>query len=445
MKVTKLKPPQIILLSYLALISAGTLLFIAAPTTREPVGLVDALFTVTSAVTVTGLVVLDTGRDLTPLGQALVLLLIQVGGLGYMTLTTFFLVVLGRRVGLRERLILAESLNYPGVYGLVRFLKRVMVFVFLAELAGFLLLLPVFLGDLPTAQAVFYALFHAVSAFNNAGFSLFSDSLSGFRGDLYMNLVIASLVILGGVGFFVINELYLYGRGAIRRISSHTRLVLSVSVLLVLLGWVGLLLTEWGHERGIWSLGWKERVLSTFFLSVSSRTAGFSTVELGHLSESTLFLTMILMFIGASPGGTGGGIKTTTFAVILLSVLSYIRGTGEVRVFERSIGSAQIHRAMVILSLSILYVSLTNLLIDRLEEKDFLNTLFEVLSAFSTVGLSVGGEGGLSFSSEFGSASKLLIVLSMIVGRVGILSFAIALMGRESKPALRRPEAKLLI
>ncbi len=445
MKVTKLKPPQIILLSYLALISAGTLLFIAAPTTREPVGLVDALFTVTSAVTVTGLVVLDTGRDLTPLGQALVLLLIQVGGLGYMTLTTFFLVVLGRRVGLRERLILAESLNYPGVYGLVRFLKRVVVFVFLAELAGFLLLLPVFLGDLPTAQAVFYALFHAVSAFNNAGFSLFSDSLSGFRGDLYMNLVIASLVILGGVGFFVINELYLYGRGAIRRISSHTRLVLSVSALLVLLGWVGLLLTEWGHERGIWSLGWKERVLSTFFLSVSSRTAGFSTVELGHLSESTLFLTMILMFIGASPGGTGGGIKTTTFAVILLSVLSYIRGTGEVRVFERSIGSAQIHRAMVILSLSILYVSLTNLLIDRLEEKDFLNTLFEVLSAFSTVGLSVGGEGGLSFSSEFGSASKLLIVLSMIVGRVGILSFAIALMGRESKPALRRPEAKLLI
>ncbi len=445
MKVTKLKPPQIILLSYLALISAGTLLFIAAPTTREPVGLVDALFTVTSAVTVTGLVVLDTGRDLTPLGQALVLLLIQVGGLGYMTLTTFFLVVLGRRVGLRERLILAESLNYPGVYGLVRFLKRVVVFVLLAELAGFLLLLPVFLGDLPTAQAVFYALFHAVSAFNNAGFSLFSDSLSGFRGDLYMNLVIASLVILGGVGFFVINELYLYGRGAIRRISSHTRLVLSVSVLLVLLGWVGLLLTEWGHERGIWSLGWKERVLSTFFLSVSSRTAGFSTVELGHLSESTLFLTMILMFIGASPGGTGGGIKTTTFAVILLSVLSYIRGTGEVRVFERSIGSAQIHRAMVILSLSILYVSLTNLLIDRLEEKDFLSTLFEVLSAFSTVGLSVGGEGGLSFSSQFGSASKLLIVLSMIVGRVGILSFAIALMGRESKPALRRPEAKLLI
>ncbi len=445
MKVTKLKPPQIILLSYLALISAGTLLFIAAPTTREPVGLVDALFTVTSALTVTGLVVLDTGRDLTPLGQALVLLLIQVGGLGYMTLTTFFLVVLGRRIGLRERLILAESLNYPGVYGLVRFLKRVVVFVLLAELAGFLLLLPVFLGDLPTAQAVFYALFHAVSAFNNAGFSLFSDSLSGFRGDLYMNLVIASLVILGGVGFFVINELYLYGRGAIRRISSHTRLVLSVSVLLVLLGWVGLLLTEWGHERGIWSLGWKERVLSTFFLSVSSRTAGFSTVELGHLSESTLFLTMILMFIGASPGGTGGGIKTTTFAVILLSVLSYIRGTGEVRVFERSIGSAQIHRAMVILSLSILYVSLTNLLIDRLEEKDFLSTLFEVLSAFSTVGLSVGGEGGLSFSSEFGSASKLLIVLSMIVGRVGILSFAIALMGRESKPALRRPEAKLLI
>ena len=254
-----------------------------------------------------------------------------------------------------------------------------------------------------------------------------------------------ALVVLGGVGFFVINELYLLVRGRVKRLSTHAKLVLSVSGLLILAGWIALLMTEWGHDRGIWSLGWEERLLTTLFLSVSSRTAGFSTVDLAELSESSLFLIMMLMFIGASPGGTGGGIKTTTFAVIVLSVISYIRGSGEVRVFERSIGSAQIHRAMVILSLSILYVSLTNLLIDRLEERDFLSTLFEVLSAFSTVGLSVGNGEGLSFSAQFGSTAKVLIALSMIVGRVGILSFAMALIGREREPTVRRPEARLLI
>ncbi len=445
MKVARLKPPQIILLSYVLLILTGTLLFLYTPATRREIDPIDAFFTATSAVTVTGLVVLDPGRDLNLWGQAILLMLIQTGGLGYMALTTFFLIVLGRRIGLRERLILAESLNYPGLYGLVRFLKRVVIFAVLAELMGFLLLLPPFLERFSTAEAVLLALFHAVSAFNNAGFSLFSDSLSAFRGDVYVSAVVMALVVLGGVGFFVINELYLLVRGRVKRLSTHAKLVLSVSGLLILGGWIALLMTEWGHDRGIWSLGWGERLLTTLFLSVSSRTAGFSTVDLAELSESSLFLIMMLMFIGASPGGTGGGIKTTTFAVIVLSVISYIRGSGEVRVFERSIGSAQIHRAMVILSLSILYVSLTNLLIDRLEERDFLSTLFEVLSAFSTVGLSVGNGEGLSFSAQFGSTAKVLIALSMIVGRVGILSFAMALIGREREPTVRRPEARLLI
>jgi len=386
-KVAKPKPVQIILLSYLLLIAVGTLLLLYTPTTRHGINVIDAFFMVTSAVTVTGLVVVDPVADFTLLGQLLILLLIQTGGLGYMALTTFFLVILGRRIGIRERLILAESLNYPGIYGLVRFLKRVILFAFGIEALGFLLLLPPFLREFPTAEAVFFALFHAVSAFNNAGFCLLSGGLEGRIG------------------------------------------ILSFAMALI------------GREREPVLRRPEARLLTTLFLSVSSRTAGFSTVDLESLSESSLFLLMMLMFVGASPGGTGGGIKTT---VIFLAVCSYIKGKGEVRVFERSVGTEQIYRAMVILSLSILFISFTNLLIDRLEEKDFLSTFFEVLSAFSTVGLSVGDGRGLSFSSQFGTAGKLLIALSMIVGRIGILSFAMALIGREREPVLRRPEARLL-
>ena len=445
MKRINLSPPRIILLSYLGLIAAGTLLFKTLPTTKEPAGWVDALFTVTSAVTVTGLTVLDTGKDLTFLGQALVLLLIQIGGLGYMTLTTFFLVTLGRRIGLKERLILSEALNYPGVYGLVRFLRRVILFVFVAEFLGFLLLLLDLSGRYPPKEAAFISLFHSVSAFNNAGFSTFSNSLIDFRGDLFFNLVICTLIVTGGLGFFVINELYLYLKGDINRLSTHTKLVLTATVFFIAGGWLALLLTELFHYGGVWSLSWKERLLSTFFLSVSSRTAGFSTVDLGSLSESTLFLLILLMFAGASPGGTGGGVKTTTLAVMLLSIFSYIRGVSEVVVFKRSIPSHQIHRAMVIITLSFTYISFVNLIIDRVEEKDFLGTVFEVVSAFSTTGLSLGSEEGLSFCAGFSPLGKLLIVLTMVVGRVGILSFAIAMIGREREPRVRHPEARLLL
>ncbi len=445
MKVLSLTPPRVILASHLGLILVGTLLFVVLPTTKKPVSLVDALFTVTSAITATGLTVIDTAKDLTLTGQLLVLLLMQIGGLGYMTLTTFFLIILGRRIGLKERLVLSESLNYPGLYGLVRFLKRVMVFVFLVEILGSILLFLDFGKGYPFERAILLSVFHSVSAFNNVGFSLFSNSLVDFRGDLYLNLVVSALIVTGGLGFFVINDLYLFLKGEIRRLSTHSKLVLWTTAVLILGGWALLLLTELFHYAGIWSLGWKERLLSTFFLSVSSRTAGFNTVDLTTLSESTQFLLTLLMFVGASPGGTGGGIKTTTLAVVLLSILSYIKGLSEVVVFNRSIPKTQIHRAMVVITLSLAYISAVNLLIDRLEEKDFLKTMFEVISAFSTTGLSLGAEEGLSFSSNFSPLSKLLIVLTMIVGRVGTLSFAIAMIGRERGPRVKHPEARLLL
>ena len=441
----KPSPPQAILLSYVAVITVGLVLFRVLPTTKGDVSLVDSLFTVTSAVTVTGLTVLNTEKELTDVGKWLLLILIQIGGLGYMTITTFLLITLRRKIGLKEHLVLSEALNYPGIHGLVRFLRRVVLFVVLTELVGFLLLYLWWLPDMGYRGALFPALFHSVSAFNNAGFSLFGDNLVRFREDLFVNTIVIALIVLGGIGFFVINDLYLYYTRRVRRLSTHTKLVLSLSGILILLGWLGLILTELAHYSGVWAFDWKTRLTSTLFLSVSSRTAGFNTVDISLLSESSLFLLMLLMFVGASPGSTGGGIKTTTFAVILLAVVSYIRGRGEVVVFSRSITQGQIHRAMVVMALSFLHIALVNLLIDRIEEKDFLSTIFEVVSAFSTVGLSVGGGEGVSFSAQLSPVSKLLIVVTMLVGRVGIISFAMALIGREVHSRVRYPEARLLL
>nr|WP_243694478.1 TrkH family potassium uptake protein [Aquifex aeolicus] len=419
------------------------LLYLPISTTR-PISFLDALFTATSAVTVTGLAVLDTYSDFTLFGKLVILFLIQVGGLGYMTLSTFFLVLLGRRIGLKERLILAESLEYPSMHGLIRFLKRVFSFVFITELTG-AILLSIYFSLKGVEDPVFNGIFHSVSAFNNAGFSTFKNGLLDFRGDLFVNLVISFLIILGGIGFFVVNDIYLWYTKKVPRLSVHTKLVMITSVLLILLGTVGLIFTEFGNYKGLWQYDWYERILSSYFMSVSSRTAGFSTVDLIDMSESSQFLLMILMFIGASPGGTGGGIKTTTFVVILIAVYSFVRGREQSVIFERSVPESTIKKALVILSLSIFFINFVNLMLDKFENKDFLYTMFEVVSAFSTVGLSIGNPEGLSFCADFSPLGKIVIIITMLVGRLGILGFALALTGRSEVQRIKYPEARILV
>jgi len=439
-----LNPARTLLLSFSLTILAGALLLYLPFSSTRPLTFLEALFTATSAVTVTGLTVIDPYRDLSAFGKFVLMLLIQIGGLGYMTLSTFFLVLLRRRIGLKERFILAEALDYPGLHGLVRFLKRVMLFVFTAELLG-TVILSTYFALKGVESPLFNGLFHAVSAFNNAGFSTLPEGLLPFRGDLLVNLTVAFLITLGGIGFFVVNDLYLYFTGRVRRLSVHTQLALGFSLFLIALGTAGLLFTEWGNERGLWGLPWRERLLSAFFTSVSARTAGFSTVEIANLSESSQFLLTLLMFVGASPGGTGGGIKTTTFLVVLLSIYSYLKGKEQTVVLHRSIPESQIKRALVVLTMSSFFVTFVNLLLDKLENKDFLFTLFEAVSAFATVGLSVGNGEGLSYCADFSVPSQLLIMITMLAGRVGILSFALALAGRSSPQRVKYPEARVLL
>lgn len=435
-------PHRILLLSYVGMIIVGSLLLYMPFSTTKEVSYLEALFTATSATTVTGLVVLDTEKDFTLWGKLIILLLIQLGGVGYMTFTTYFLIILRRKLGLRERLILAESFNYPGMHGLVRFVKRMIPFILLVEFLGALLLLPSFFSRVgEPAEALFISFFHAISAFNNAGFSTFSNNLMDFRGDLWVNLVVSVLIVLGGVGFYVIYEFILYLKGELKRLSTHTKLVLVSSFLLTLLGFFLLFLDLLGSKE----LSLKEKLMVSLFHSVSSRTAGFNTVDISKLSEASQFVLINLMFVGASPGGTGGGIKTITAVVVFLAVLSYLRGREEVVAFGRRLLDTQVHRAMVILSLAFAYSTLMAILLTELEGVRLMPALFETVSAFATVGLSLGNPQGLSLSADFSPLGKILIILTMITGRVGVLGFMLALLGKEKPSRVKLPEARLLL
>ncbi|MCX8076716.1 MAG: TrkH family potassium uptake protein [Aquificaceae bacterium] len=436
----ELTPHRILLMSYLGVIILSSfLLYMPFSTTRD-ISYLDALFTATSATTVTGLVVLDTEKDFTFVGKFIILLLIQLGGLGYMTFTTYFLIVLRRKLGLRDRLILAESFNYPGMHGLVRFVKRMIPIVFFIEFLGALALFPYFLLHImEPANAIFASLFHSVSAFNNAGFSTFSNNLMDFRGNFLVNLTVSFLVILGGIGFYVMYELILYAKGELKRLSTHTKLVLTSSFVLTLAGFLLLLIDLWSFK----DLSFGEKIMVSLFHSISARTAGFNTIDLLRLSEASQFILTNLMFVGASPGGTGGGIKTITAVVVFLAVLSYIRGKQEVTVLGRRLINTQVHRAMVILSLAFAYCTFMAVLVAKVEGIELLPALFETVSAFATVGLSLGSS--LSLSADFSPFGKCLIILTMITGRVGVLSFMLALVGKEKRSSVRLPEARLLI
>ncbi|MBI4667298.1 MAG: potassium transporter [Nitrospinae bacterium] len=440
-----LSPQRVALFSYFFLIAAGTALLSLPACVTRPITLMDAFFTSTSAVAVTGLIVLDTPKDFTPFGQGVILALIQMGGLGYMTISTFLLITLRRKMGHKDRLVLAESLNYPGLHGLTRFLIKVVAFVALAEILGAVALTLAFATRQRLPEAILSGVFHSISAFNNAGFSTYSDNLMSFRGDPAINIIISLLIILGGIGYYVVDDIHMVSTGAATRLAAHTKIALASTLFLIVAGALGVLILEYGHVKGLWGLPLWERAWASFFTSVSARTAGFNTIDFSALSESTLFFVMILMFIGASPGGTGGGIKTVTAAVIALHVYNFVRGRREVVVFKRSVREEAMRRAMVILTLSFGITTAFALVLSRLESVPVGVALFEVISAFSTVGLSVGDGGVLSLSAKFSDIGKLMIILSMIIGRVGVLSFAIAMLGKSRESNLKHPEATLLL
>ncbi|MBI3995036.1 MAG: Trk family potassium uptake protein [Nitrospirae bacterium] len=443
----QLTPTQILALGYAFLISAGTILLslpFAAADGRviEPL---DALFTATSAICVTGLITKDTPADFSLFGQIVILVLFQIGGLGYMTFTTIMAVVMGKRIGLRERLVIQETLSTFGLDGLIRFTIGILQFAILAELIGAVLLTFRFVLDHPPLQAFYLGIFHSVSAFNNAGFSLFSSNLTAYRNDWVVNGVVMMLVILGGLGFLVYHDLLQRLRKEVFRLSLHTKLVLITSLTLTVVGAAAFLLFERQNPSTLQPLPFKEQLLTSFFQSVSARTAGFNTVDIGALTTPTLYLLVLLMFIGASPGSTGGGVKTSTFAVMAVALWSTMRAKEDVTLFHRRISPLVVAKAFFLASLAMILVTGVTLVLLYSDHQNLQKTLFEVASASGTVGLSTGDGGPRSLAALFGDFGKSLMILCMILGRIGPVVIGITAMTYIQRSRFRYPEGKVMI
>lgn len=441
---------RVIVLGFLGAIFVGAILLVLPQSTVGPrLSTVDALFTSTSGVCVTGLTVIDVGSELSPFGQAVLLFLIQAGGLGIMTLSTFFTIMLRRRLSLADRDVISTSFSTGLVPDVRSLVKSVILLTVFLEAAGALLLFLRFLSDYPPGDAAYRAIFHSVSAFCNAGFSLNKGSFVGFQGDLYVNLVMMSLIILGGIGFVVLMELrdaFILRRRKRSTLSLHTKLVLVTSVCLILGGWALFEIFEWNN-----SLSGKpvtSKILTGLFQSVTSRTAGFNTINISSLANPTLLLLMILMFIGAAPASTGGGIKVTTFGVMIGLALARFRGSDDVNMFSRRVRSEVVRRALAIFTAALLVLAIFMMLVliaqfgfaSRSQtEGGFLQILFEVTSAFGTVGLSTG------ITPELSTLARILVTVLMLVGRIGSLCIAVAIAAGEPKTRFRYAEETLMV
>jgi len=422
-----LTPPRIFILSFaLAILIGAILLRLPFAAGRGHLSFVDALFSSASAVCVTGLAVIDIGKDLSFAGQILTLILFQIGGLGIITFSVVLFGLMGRGISFKGREIVQSTFLHTPQHDFIVIVKWVLMLTFISEAVGTILLFIRFAQDFPPATAFYHALYNAVSAFNNCGYSLFSDSLAAYRGDWIVNLTVMGLIVLGGIGFIVQHEVIARLRGGRRRLSLHTKIVLLTTGVLILAGAVLFYLFEADHIlKGV---SGPTQFLDSLFQSITPRTAGFNTVDIGRLTNPTLLVMIILMFIGASPGSTGGGIKTTSFTLLLLMIWNRMKGRSHVNVFNRLVPREIIGRTIAIIFASgFSVVLITSVLLlfgggEALPPEQsrhfFVEYLFETVSAFGTVGLSMG------ITPKLNDIQKLAIVLMMFAGRVGPLALA---------------------
>ena len=431
-----------IILGFLAVIIVGAILLQMPFSLKsgKSINFLTALFTVTSAVCVTGLSVIDISEVLSRVGQFLLLILIQLGGLGVMTFSSLFFLLIGKKISYRERALLKEERNAENSGGIVDFLRRTVLIVLFIEGIGALILTIRFMREFSFAKALYFGIFHSVSAFCNAGFSLFSNNLENYSDDIIINLTISFLIILGGIGFAVINSLIENYRRKIKRFNLTSKVAIFISIILTILGTLLFFMLEYSNSRTIGNFSLTHKIVASFFQSVTTRTAGFNSVSVENLKPATVFIFCILMFIGASPGSTGGGIKTTTIGVIVLYVIGVIRGRENINLFGRRLDWDILNRALAILVISIIYTSVVIIILMKLEERlGFEKIVFEVISAFGTVGLSMG------MTPLLCNYSQILIIITMFIGRLGPMTFALALGEQKIKKNLKYPKENILI
>jgi trk system potassium uptake protein TrkH len=437
-----------ICLGFLAVITVGTFLLMlpistSSGTWNDPL---VALFTTTSAVCVTGHIVVDTGSHFSFWGQLFLLMLIQIGGLGYMTTTTFLILLIGYRFELRHKRAIQEELSRPGLENSAQIIRSIIATVMIFEITGIFLMLPVFASAHGLSYGLWLSIFHSVSAWNNAGFSLFKDNLIGYQSSFIVTMTITSLIIFGGIGYQVIIETYLWLRDRFRKdpkrinLSLNFKVVTSTTIVILIIGTIAFFMAELNNPETLASLNLKDKLLTSWFQSVVPRTAGFNSLDYSKMTTAALFLTIGLMFIGGSPGGTAGGIKTTTLRVLSSCTMSILQGKEEVQLYERQVAIPLVLKAVGVLLGSATTVIIATMLITLTDPNvEFIRILFEVVSAFCTVGLSTGITAGLSVGA------KLVLVATMYIGRVGVLLLMTALLGDPRPSRVHYPEENLLV
>lgn len=443
-------PFRSIIFVYLVIILTGTLL-ILIPKCSFGISFIDALYTSTSSVCVTGLIVKDTATDFTLLGKGIILFLIQIGGMGYMAIASLLMMVFGIRPDTKQEMVVKEEFGLASRDKIPQFLRLVFLTTFSFEILGIILLYFGFIkAGYPTNEAITHAVFQSISAFCNAGFSSFSTNLGGFQNIALIAWTVPFLFITGGLGFIVLQDISEILRGRRKHLSEHTRVVLTATMLFIVTGTAAIIVLEYGNKLS--GLPLIAKITISFFTATTPRTAGFSLINIANLLPTTLLLLMSFMFVGASPGGTGGGIKTTTFVIITSFIRSKIKGRKSINIEKRRISEEQVNKALTLFFISlILIVTMGGILSfterDIIEERGLFPVIFEEFSAFGTVGLSMGSSERqtLSLVHDFSPFGKLILILTMIAGRVGPLTLAAMVMHGRVTEHLKYPLARIRI
>lgn len=427
-KIIGISPTRIIVSSFAMIILIGAVLLNLpiASNDGDSVGFLNALFTATSATCVTGLVIADTLTQWTLFGQLIILILIQVGGLGIVTLATFFSVLLGRKISMKGKILAQESISNYSFKDVLSMTRTIILITFSIELVGAMLLATSFVPRFG-AKGIYMSLFHSISAFCNAGFDLIGGyrSLTEFNGDPIVIYTTALLIVIGGLGFIVWKDLYEYRQNGF--LFLHTKLVLIITACLIVFGTLFFFASEQSNPLTMGSLSLFEKFNASIFHSITCRTAGYNSLPINEMSELSKIVSVFLMFIGAAPGSTGGGIKVTTFGILMIAIISNIQGNNETIILKRRVSQEVVNKALSIAWLSLVLIFIMTTIIFSVEKINFINVLFEVTSAFGTVGLSTG------ITPDLHGISKVLLIFTMFLGRVGPLTFAVAIAMRESK------------
>ncbi|RWZ60555.1 Ktr system potassium transporter B [Halobacillus fulvus] len=428
-------PPQLVIAVFMVSIITGTVLLLLPFSTTDGISFIDALFTATSAMTVTGLVVVDTGTAFTLFGQIVILVLIQLGGIGIMTFAVLIYIAIGKRIGVKERLLIKQSLNQSAIGGVVRLAKRLLIFSLIVEGVAAVFLAFVWVPEFGLGPGLYASIFHSISAFNNAGFSIWSDSLSAYVVHPIINLVISVLFIMGGIGFTVVFDLWKTKQ--INHLSLHTKIMILGTFAINGISLFMIFILEYNNPDTLANLSQFGKLQAAYFQAVTPRTAGFNTLDIGQMEESSLFYMIVLMFIGGGSTSTAGGIKLTTALALLLATFAFFRNKEHVVIFERNITLHIIQKALALAVGSTAVVAFTIFVLELTEDASFLEIVFESVSAFGTVGLSMGLTGNLTV------IGKGMLVLTMLIGKLGPLTFAFAF-ARPTPDHVKYPKEDIL-